>query len=87
MVWWEIISIGLALLLGLFITGMPIFLACLVMIVMAVFVTMGPAGFGLVVNSLYTTGSSLTLGTVSLFILLGEVLFRSGDSERTDEFA
>ena len=78
MVWWEIISIGLALLLGLFITGMPIFLAFLVMIVMAVFVTMGPAGFGLVVNSLYTTGSSLTLGTVSLFILLGEVLFRSG---------
>ena len=78
MEWWSVLSIGLTLLLALFLTGMPIFLAFLAMIVAGVMVMMGPAGFGMVVNSLYTTGSNLTLGTVSLFILLGEVLFRSG---------
>ncbi len=78
MEWWSVLSIGLTLLLALFLTGMPIFLAFLAMIVTGVMVMMGPAGFGMVVNSLYTTGSNLTLGTVSLFILLGEVLFRSG---------
>ncbi|MEM6727686.1 MAG: TRAP transporter large permease [Pseudomonadota bacterium] len=78
MEWYETLSIGLALLFGLFLTGMPIFLAFAAMIVLGVLMMMGPAGFSLVVNSLFTSGSSLTLGTVSLFILLGEVLFRSG---------
>jgi tripartite ATP-independent transporter DctM subunit len=59
-------------------TGAPVFLAFLVMIVCGVAFTLGGAAFGMVVNSIYETGSTAALGTVPLFILLGEVLFRSG---------
>jgi tripartite ATP-independent transporter DctM subunit len=76
--WWIILSIGLALLVGLFMTGAPIFLAFLVMIVSGVAFTMGDAGFGMVVNSMRDTASNTSLGTLALFILLGEILFRSG---------
>ena len=71
-------GVGLALLLALFLTGMPVFLAFFAMIILGVSMTMGAAGFSMVVNSIYDTGTSLTLGTVPLFILLGEILFRSG---------
>jgi tripartite ATP-independent transporter DctM subunit len=76
--WWIVLSVGLALLVVLFMTGAPIFLAFLVMIVTGVAVTLGDAAFGMVVNSIYETASTASLGTVPLFILLGEILFRSG---------
>jgi tripartite ATP-independent transporter DctM subunit len=76
--WWVILTAGLAILVALFMTGAPVFLAFLVMIVCGVAFTLGGAAFGMVVNSIYETGSTAALGTVPLFILLGEVLFRSG---------
>lgn len=81
MEWWAILSLGLAILMVLFLTGAPIFLAFLVMIVSGVAITLGDAGFGMVVNSMYATGTTASLGTVPLFILLGEILFRSGSME------
>lgn len=81
MEWWATLSIGLAILVALFLTGAPIFLAFLVMIVSGVAFTLGDAGFGMVVNSMYATGTTAALGTVPLFILLGEVLFRSGSMD------
>lgn len=81
MEWWVTLSAGLAILVVLFVTGAPIFIAFLVMIVSGVFFMLGEAGFGMVVNSMYATGTTAALGTVPLFILLGEVLFRSGSME------
>lgn len=76
--WWIILSAGLALLVVLFLTGMPIFLGFLVIIVGGVFFMLGSAGFGMVVNSMYDTATTASLGSIPLFILLGEILFRSG---------
>jgi tripartite ATP-independent transporter DctM subunit len=76
--WWVILTAGLAILVVLFMTGAPIFLAFLVMIVSGVAVTLGDAAFGMIVNSIYDSSTTAALGTVPLFILLGEILFRSG---------
>ena len=78
MEWYVTISIGLSLLLGLFLLGLPIFLAFFVVIVGGVTLTLGPRAYGMVVNSVYESATTASLGTVFLFILLGEVLFRSG---------
>lgn len=76
--WWAVLSIGVTLLVGLFLTGMPIFLGFLIVIVSGVFVTFGQSGFSLVANSMYDTATTASLGSIPLFILLGEILFRSG---------
>ena len=81
MVWWAILLTGIAILVGLFLTGVPIFLAFTIMIISGVVFMFGDAAFGMVVNSMYETGTLAALGTVPLFILLGEILFRSGSME------
>ena len=81
MVWWAILLTGIAILVGLFLTGVPIFLAFMIMIISGVVFMFGDAAFGMVVNSMYETGTLAALGTVPLFILLGEILFRSGSME------
>lgn len=78
MEWWAILLVALGLLLALFFAGLPIFVAFLALNVCAVFLLMGTAGFGLLANSLYDTGTTGALATVPLFILMGEILFRSG---------
>lgn len=99
MEWYWTLSIGIAILVALFLTGAPIFLAFFIIIVSGVITLFGntdkdaisyivspefwmenPA-FGMVTNSLYETGTTAALGTVPLFILLGEILFRSGCME------
>ena len=42
---------------------------------------LGPAGFGMIANSIYTTSTLGALAAVPLFILMGELLFRSGAME------
>jgi tripartite ATP-independent transporter DctM subunit len=81
MVWWAVLSIGIAILVALFMTGAPIFLAFLIIIVSGVVLLLGDAAFGMVVNSMYETATTASLGTVPLFVLLGEILFRSGCME------
>lgn len=81
MEWWAILSIGIAILVALFLTGAPIFLAFLIIIISGVVLTFGDAAFGMVVNSMFDTGTTASLGTVPLFVLLGEILFRSGSME------
>jgi len=81
MEWWVTLSAGIALLLVIFMTGAPIFLAFLIIIVSGVLVTLGDAAFGMIANSIYETSTTAALGTVPLFILLGEILFRSGCME------
>ena len=79
--WWVTLTAGIAILVALFVTGAPIFLAFLIIIISGVVFAFGDAAFSMVVNSMFETGTTAALGTVPLFILLGEVLFRSGCME------
>lgn len=72
---------ALALLLLLFGAGVPVFLAFLAINTAGVAVFLGPQAFGMVANSLFTTATTPSLTAVALFVLMGEILFRSGTSE------
>ncbi|MEM9013084.1 MAG: TRAP transporter large permease [Pseudomonadota bacterium] len=71
------LAIGLLLLLLLF-AGARVFVGFLALNLVGVLVLIGPRGFGLFSNSIYETATSPTLVTVALFVLMGEILFRSG---------
>ncbi len=78
MEWWAILSGGLALLLAAFLTGAPIFIAFLVINIAGVLIVLGQPGFGMVANSIFETTNVAAMSAVPLFILMGELLFRSG---------
>ena len=78
MVWWGTLSGGLALLLAAFMTGAPIFIAFLVINIAGVLLVLGQPGFGMVANSIFETTNIAALSAIPLFILMGELLFRSG---------
>ncbi|MEM1046388.1 MAG: TRAP transporter large permease [Pseudomonadota bacterium] len=78
MTWVPFLTVGLGLLLALLFAGVPVFVGFLALNILGVVVLMGPAGFGLFTNSLFETATSPTLATVALFVLMGEILFRSG---------
>ena len=65
----------------LFLAGVPVFLAFLILNVSGVAILLGPRAFGLVVNSIFTTATTGTLTAVALFVLMGEILFRSGATD------
>ena len=81
MEWWVIITVATGLLFGFFLTGMPIFLAFLLINVSGVIIYLGPNAFGMVVNSVFNTTTTGTLTAIPLFVLMGEVLFRSGSTD------
>jgi tripartite ATP-independent transporter DctM subunit len=78
MTWWVALTGGMVLLLSLFLLGVPIFVAFVVLNVIGVFVFFGASGFGLFANSIYSTATLGALSAVPLFIVMGEILFRSG---------
>ncbi len=78
MEWWVILAVGLTLLLAAFMTGAPIFVAFLLINIAGVLILLGQPGFGLVANSIFETTNIAALSAVPLFILMGELLFRSG---------
>ncbi len=78
MEWWGILSAGLTLLLAVFMTGVPIFVAFLLINIFGVLIILGQPGFGLVANSIFETTNIAALSAIPLFILMGELLFRSG---------
>jgi tripartite ATP-independent transporter DctM subunit len=67
--------------LVLFICGIPVFATFLVINIVSVSLLMGVSGFGLFTNSMYQSLTSASLTAAPLFILMGEILFRSGISE------
>ena len=81
MSWWLILSADIALVLTLLLLGVPIFVAFLMLNVTGMLLLLGPAGFGMIANSIYTTSTLGALAAVPLFILMGELLFRSGAME------
>jgi tripartite ATP-independent transporter DctM subunit len=68
---------GAGLLLLFMLLGMPVFVAFMLVNLIAVFALLGPAGFGMLASSFYDTTTSGSLVTIPLFILMGEILFRS----------
>jgi tripartite ATP-independent transporter DctM subunit len=78
MSWAVFLILSIGLLLGVLFTGARIFVGFLLLNIVGVLVLIGPRGFGLFSNSIYETATSSTLVTVALFVLMGEILFRSG---------
>ena len=76
---WEATLItALLLLLAAFLTGAPLFVAFLAINLTGVAIFLGPAGFGMVANSIFDTANFADLATIPLFVLMAEILFRSG---------
>jgi tripartite ATP-independent transporter DctM subunit len=78
MEWWVVLVVGAMVLLALFMSGVPIYLAFLIINVIGVLATFQQRGFGMLVNSLFDTANTEALTAVAMFILMGEFLFRSG---------
>ena len=81
MEWYWALTLALGVLLTLMAFGLPVFAAFLVANVGGTLLVMGPRGFGLFSNSIYETVTSETFVTIPLFVLMGEILFRSGSVE------
>ena len=78
MEWYTTLILGMAILFFLFLSGAPIFLAFLAAILLGVYFVIGPAGFPMFANSVLDTATTTSLASIPLFILMGELLFRSG---------
>ena len=78
MTWLAFLCLALGLLLALLFSGVKIFVGFLALNLVGVMVLIGPRGFGLFTNSIFESATSPTLVTVALFVLMGEILFRSG---------
>ncbi|MEG3116917.1 TRAP transporter large permease [Salinicola sp. 4072] len=76
--WLVTLLIFFGALIGLMATGINVFIAFLVVNLSATMVMMGPRGYGMFVNSVGDSMTTMGFVTIPLFILMGEILFRSG---------
>jgi tripartite ATP-independent transporter DctM subunit len=76
--WWVILCITFTLLIGIFLSGAPVFIAFLILNIFGILFFFGDSGFGLFTNSFFETTTNSTLIAIPLYILMGEILFRSG---------
>jgi tripartite ATP-independent transporter DctM subunit len=74
----AILGIGLVVLVLLFLSGLPVYLCFILLVGSSVIAIFGDAGFGMIANSIYAVGTTEALTTVPLYILMGEILMRSG---------
>ncbi|QHE83516.1 TRAP transporter large permease [Hydrogenophaga sp. BPS33] len=81
MTWWMVLAGAMSVLLVLMVLGFPVFVAFLILNVVGLLTMIGPSGFGMFANSVFTTANIAELAAVPLFILMGELLFRSGAME------
>lgn len=81
MEWWIVLSGSLFLLLAAFVSGAPLFIGFLAVNIGTVLVMTGPRGFILVANSIFDSSNIASLSAIPLFILMGEILTRSGSVE------
>lgn len=83
MEWWLILLIIFSALVLLFILGVPVAFAFLFINVIAVYVFWGgEAGLSQMILSIYESVTIFALLPVPLFVLMGEVMFRSGVAPR-----
>ena len=76
--WTTILAFSLCIMLFLFFTGLPVFVVFVIINIAGTLLLMGTAGFGLFANSIYQSVTQTSLAAVPLFIIMGEILFRSG---------
>ena len=81
MEWWVILSGSLFMLLAAFASGAAIFVGFLLVNLVTVYLITGSHGFLLVSNSILNSSTVAALSAVPLFILMGEILTRSGSVE------
>lgn len=72
----EAVFVLAGILLALFASGLPIFVAFLLVNLVGTAMVLGTNGFTLLANSIYDTATTGSLTAIPLFILLGELLFR-----------
>lgn len=83
MEWWHTLFVIFGALLALMTIGVPIAFAFLAVNVVAAWVFWsGPAGLGQLILSIYESVTSFALLPVPLFVLMGELMFRSGIAGR-----
>ena len=81
MSWIVLLFLTIGLLLAVLFLGVRIFVGFLVLNLIGVLYLVGTKGFGMLTNSIVNSATSSTLVTVALFVLMGEILFRSGTVE------
>ena len=81
MTWIVLLFLTIGLLLAVLFLGVRIFVGFLVLNLIGVLYLVGTRGFGMLTNSIVNSATSSTLVTVALFVLMGEILFRSGTVE------
>jgi tripartite ATP-independent transporter DctM subunit len=74
----AILALGLGVKIGLFLSGLAVYLCFILLVGGAVIFLFGPAGFGMIANSMYAVTTTEALTTVALYMLMGEILMRSG---------
>lgn len=83
MEWWMTLLVIFGALLGLMVIGVPIAFAFLAVSIGAAWLFWnGPVGLGQLVLSIYESVTSFSLLPVPLFVLMGEIMFRSGIAGR-----
>lgn len=80
--WAILLTIAITVLVLLLFSGVPVFIGFLVLNAGTVIALFGERGFGMITNSIYSTMTSNGLITIPLFVLVGELLFRSGSINR-----
>jgi len=81
MEWYAILLVSFSVILLLMGSGLPVFVSFFFANLAGVLLVIGPRGFGMFSNSVYDTLSAENFATIPLFILMGEILFRSGSVE------
>ena len=76
--WLVTLAAFFGALIVLMLIGLPVFVAFLVVNIAGLLIVVGPRGVGLFANSIVDTTTTNAFATVSLFVLMGEILFRSG---------
>lgn len=74
----TILAAGIVGLLAVLLSGVPIYLGFLLLNGLGVWYFFGASGSGLFANSVVDSLTSLNMTTIPLFVLMGEILFRSG---------
>ncbi|MGD8292503.1 MAG: TRAP transporter large permease subunit [Desulfobacterales bacterium] len=86
MEWWWILLIIFLALVGLMAVGLPVAFAFLTINIVGVYIFWnGAAGLTQLVLSIYESVTSFALLPVPLFVLMGEIMFRSGIATRQME--
>lgn len=76
--WWMTLAVFFGALLAMFASGLPVFACFMILNVAAVIYFIGANGLGLFVNSMLETTTMEPMVAVPMFVLLGELMFRTG---------